>query len=185
VNSGNGGLPTEPLVPLGVIIGAHGVRGELRVKLHNPSSAALDRRNSIILRDGARTSEHRVTARRRHQELLLIALEGCVDRDAAIALRGREVCVPRSQLPALAPGEYYLTDLVGLRAERPDGQSIGDVTAVIPYPTVDAISVRELSTTERAGVLEVPLLAPYLVEVRVADGVIVLDHLEDFAPEKG
>jgi 16S rRNA processing protein RimM len=179
VNGGNGGLATEPLVPLGVIIGAHGVRGELRVKLHNPGSAVLDRRNSVVLRDGDKTSEHRVTARRRHQDLLLIAIEGCADRDAAIALRGREVCVPRSHLPALAPGEYYLTDLVGLRAERADGQSIGTVTAVISYPTVDALSV----LTE-AGVLEVPLLAPYLVEARVADGVVVLDQLEDFAPEK-
>jgi len=179
VTSSNGGLATEPLVPLGVIVGAHGVRGELRVKLYNPSSGVLDRRNSVVLREGPRTSEHRVTARRRHQDLLLVSIEGCADRDAAIALRGREVCVPRSQLPALAPGEYYLNDLPGLRAERADGQSIGTVTAVIPYPTADALSVR----TE-AGVLEVPLLPPYLVEVRVSDGVVVLDHLEDFTPEK-
>jgi 16S rRNA processing protein RimM len=180
VDKSNGGLATEPLVPLGVIVGAHGVRGELRVKLHNPGSAVLDRRSSVVLRQGAQTRGHRVTARRRHQDLLLITLEGCSDRDAAIALRGQEVCVPRSHLPALAPGEYYLTDLVGLRALRTDGQSIGTVAAVIPYPTVDALSVR----TE-AGALEVPLLAPYLVEVRVADGVVVLDHLEDFAPENG
>jgi len=174
------GIATGPLVPLGVVIGAHGVRGELRVKLHNPGSEVLDRRKSIVLRDGAAMTEHRVSARRRHQDMLLITIDGCDDRDAAIALRGREVCVPRDQLPQLAPGEYYLLDLVGLRAQRPDGQGIGNVESVIPYPTVDALRVR----TE-AGVVEVPVLAPYFVEARVADGVIVLDHLEDFAPEKG
>ena len=174
------GIATEPLVPLGVIVGAHGVRGELRIKLHNPSSEVLDRRKSLVLRDGDKTSEHRVTARRRHQDLLLVTLEGCSDRDAAIALRGREVCVPRNQLPQLAPGEHYLVDLVGLQAQRPDGQSIGKVESVIPYPTVDALAVR----TE-AGILEIPVLAPYFVEARVADGIVVLDHLEDFAPEKG
>ena len=126
----NSGVATEPLVPLGVLIGAHGVHGELRVKLHNPDSDVLDRRKSIALRssDGS-TSEHRVTARRRHQDLLLITIEGCSDRDAAIALRGREVCVPRSALPKLPPGEHYLIDLVGLRAQRLDGQSIGTVGA--------------------------------------------------------
>jgi 16S rRNA processing protein RimM len=172
---------TEPLVPLGVVIGAHGVRGELRVKLHNPGSEVLDRRKSLVLRDASgQLSEHRVTARRRHQDLLLVTIEGCEDRDAAIALRGREVCVPRSQLPQLAPGEYYILDLVGLRAQRPDGQSIGSVESVIPYPTIDALAIR----TEE-GLLEVPVLAPYFVEARVADGVVVLDHLEDFTPEKG
>lgn len=175
------GISEEPLVPLGVIVGAHGVRGELRVKLHNPGSEVLDRRKSLVLRAGEALSEHRVTARRRHQDLLLITIEGCADRDAAIALRGREVCVPRSQLPQLAPGEYYVMDLVGLHAQRPDGQSIGKVESVIPYPTVDALAVR----TEAGIVLEIPVLAPYFVEARVADGVIVLDHVEDFAPEKG
>lgn len=172
------GVATEPLVPLGVIVGAHGVRGELRVKLHNPSSEVLDRRKSVVLRHGAETSEHRVSARRRHQDLLLITIDGCTDRDMAIALRGREVCVPRSHLPAPAPGEHYLIDLVGLRAERADGQSVGTVESVIPYPTVDALCVR----TEQ-GIIEVPMLDPYFVEARVADGVVVLAHLEDFEPE--
>lgn len=169
---------TDPLVPLGVVVGAHGVRGEIRVKLHNPSSEVLDRRKSIALRDGASVSEHRVSARRRHQDLLLLTIDGCTDRDAAIALRGREVCVPRSQLPQLAEGDYYLIDLVGLQAQRPDGQSIGTVESVIPYPTVDALCIRTAT-----GVIEIPVLAPYFVAARVADGVVVLDHLEDFAPE--
>lgn len=173
-------IATEPLVALGVVIGAHGVRGELRVKLHNPGSEVLDRRKSIVLREGAATTEHRVTARRRHQDLVLLTIDGCDDRDAAIALRGREVCIPRDQLPQLAPGEYYLLDLVGLRAQRPDGQSIGTVESVIPYPTADALRVRT-----DAGVVEVPVLTPYFIEARVADGVVVLDHLEDFAVEKG
>lgn len=173
-----GFVAAEPLVPLGVIIGAHGVRGELRVKLYNAGSDVLDRRESVVLRDGAALSERAVSARRRHQDLLLLTLEGCANRDAALALRGREVCVPRGALPELAPGEHYLIDLVGLRAERPDGQSIGEVEGVIPYPTVAALRVR----TER-GVLEVPILAPYFVEARVRDGVVVLDELEDFALE--
>jgi len=173
------GVAKEPLVALGVVVGAHGVRGELRVKLYNVDSEVLDRRKSIALRNGERMTEHRVTARRRHQELLLLTIEGCADRDQAIALRGSEVCVPRGHLPELPTGEHYLLDLVGLRAQRPDGQSIGEVQSVIPYPTVDALAVR----TEH-GVLEIPMLAPYFVEARVADGVVVLDHLEDFTPEK-
>jgi 16S rRNA processing protein RimM len=167
----------QQLVPIGVVIGAHGVQGELRVKLHNPASQALDRVRSVMLRapDGAE-HEVRIEARRRHKELLLLTIETCRDRDAALALRGSELCVPRAALPKLAPGEHYLIDLVGLRAQRPNGDEVGVVESVIPYPTVDALCVRNAH-----GIVEVPMLAPYFVEARVAEGFIVIDFIEDLA----
>jgi 16S rRNA processing protein RimM len=167
----------QQLVPIGVVIGAHGVQGELRVKLYNPESEALDRTRSVVLR-ATTGAEHevRIRARRRHKELFLLTLETCSDRDAAIALRGHEVCVPRAALPKLRAGEHYLIDLVGLRAQRPDGAAVGVVESVIPYPTVDALCVRSAQ-----GIVEVPMLAPYFVEARVTEGFIVIDFIEDLA----
>lgn len=171
------GTDAEALVPIGVVIGAHGIAGELRVKLHNPASEALDTARRVFLREGGGAAEQvRVRSRRRHNELVLLTLETCGDRDAALSLRGREVCVPRSALPPLAEGEHYLIDLVGLRAQRPSGEHVGVVEAVIPYPTVDALCIRSADR-----VLEVPMLAPYFVEARVAEGVIVVDQIEDLS----
>jgi 16S rRNA processing protein RimM len=165
------------LVPIGVVVGAHGVQGELRVKLYNPASEALDRIRDVVLRDNAGVNALvRIRARRRHQELFLLTLETCGDRDAAIALRGHEVCVPRTALPKLPAGEHYLIDLIGLRAQRPTGEEVGVVESVIPYPTVDALCVRSAH-----GIVEVPMLAPYFVEARVAEGFIVIDFIEDLA----
>lgn len=174
-------LAPAALVPLGVIIGAHGVRGELRVKLHNPSSDLLATQQVVWLRTGtgrdAQVEKHPVLTRRWHKELLLITIDRCTDRDVAEGMRGTELCVPRSALPVLEADEHYLVDLVGLRAQLPDGQEVGVVEAVIPYPTTNVLCVRSPQS-----VIEVPMLAPYVVETRVADGYVVVDHLGDLIP---
>jgi 16S rRNA processing protein RimM len=184
-------VTSDPLVPLGVIVGAHGVRGELRVKLHNPGSDLLASQRTVTLRrdppgatsegqasSGPLLEQRRVLSRRWHKDLLLLMLERCDDRDTAQAMRGIELCVVRSALPKLDEGEHYLIDLVGLRAQLPSGELVGRVQAVIPYPTAEVLCVR----SER-GLIEVPMFAPYVVETRIADGCVVVDHLDDLVPE--
>jgi len=55
-------------------------------------------------------------------------LEGCDDRDQAARLMGAEIAVRREQLPPLPPGEYYWTDLEGLRVVTREGVELGTVT---------------------------------------------------------
>src|SRR5215211_2670669 len=134
----------KTLVPLGVVVGAHGVRGDLRVKPYNPSSELLLSLTHAFLRPpGAVTDEREVAlvSVRQHSHGLLVTLEECADRDAAQALRGSELCVPREHLPALDEGEHYLIDLVGLEARLADGQLLGEVSDAIEYPAGQALRV--------------------------------------------
>jgi len=103
----------------------------------------------------------------------LVKLHGVDDRNAAEALHGASVSVPRAVLPALEPGEYYLADLVGAKLTGPEGV-VGEVTAVVSHPTVDVVLVRlpDGKTVEQA------LSPPWLSHVDVAARLIVLHSLD-------
>lgn len=170
----------ERLVPLGVVAAAHGVRGEVRVKLWNPDSELFAELDEVFA-SGPSAAPRRtlhIEGLRPHNKGPIVSFAGVRDRAAAEAMRGAELSVPRSMLPMPAPGEFYLFDLAGLEARRPDGTRLGRVRSVLSYPASDVACVE----TE-AGLLEVPLLSPYLVEVRLDDGVIVVDELEDLEPQ--
>jgi 16S rRNA processing protein RimM len=185
--------PTSTLVPLGVVVSAHGVRGELRVKLLNPASELIESLDHVWLRRaGDPTRRVSVRGVHRHQSaLLLVTLPDCHDRDAAEALRGTELCVPRAELPELAQGEVYLVDLLGLEARLPDGSTVGVVEDTIEYPASQVLRVRLRARSdgahdqrERGGVIEVPLFSPYFVEVQLEARAVIIDHLEDLEVER-
>jgi 16S rRNA processing protein RimM len=83
------------------------------------------------------------------------------------------VSVPRSVLPPLEPGEYYLIDLVGAKVIGPDGE-VGEVSGIVSHPTVDVIVVR-LPNGKSA---EQPLSSPWLASVDVAAREVVLNSLD-------
>lgn len=173
--SGPGGEPAaRDLVPLGVVVAPHGVQGEVAVKLHNPASTLLESRRALWLRDASGVRRVSVRAAHRHKQGLRVALAGCDTRDAAEALRRAELCVTRQELPRLADGEAYLVDLVGLEARTPAGERVGVVEDAVAYPAATVLRVQCAD-----GVREVPAFAPYLVEARPSDGIVVVDRIED------
>jgi 16S rRNA processing protein RimM len=117
-----------------------------------------------------------VAAGRAHGKILVARLEGCDDRDAAEALVGYEIQVPRSRLPDdLAPGEYYWADLVGLRVETLGGVELGRIARLFETGANDVIVVE--GKRER--------LLPYVWqqvvrEVDLGAGVMRVDWDPDF-----
>jgi 16S rRNA processing protein RimM len=171
---------SDPLVVLGVVVRPHGVHGDLRVKLHNPDSVLLFRADRLSFRSGQAVRQARLTSARPHQKgLALVHIEGCNSRELAESFRSAEVCVPRSSLPELPDDQYYLVDLVGLRAVGRDGSEVGEVERVLVYPASSALRIR----SER-GACELPLLEPYLVRVELEAGRVVIDGLEDLEWER-
>jgi 16S rRNA processing protein RimM len=168
----------DALVPLGVVGRPHGVRGEVRVHVYNPESGLLREIAAVLARpaDGASAPrELRILrARRGSKGALVMSLDGVDDVPGAVALRGAELCVRRSELPPVEDGEWYHVDLVGLRVMRPDGAPVGEVIEVVPYPTVDCIAV-----SNGEGVREVPMREPWLVSVDLAAGAVIVGDLED------
>jgi 16S rRNA processing protein RimM len=162
------------LIEVGTVARAHGVRGEVRVRLHWPSSDALDSVKQVWLqkRDEA-PRPYEVLGRRRVPKAVLLRLAGVDDRDAADHLRGVSVSVPRDALEELAEGEYYLCDLVGARVVGPDGP-VGTVLEVRVHPSVDSIIVQGPD----GKLLEQPLVSAFVETVDAGEGVVVLSTLD-------
>jgi 16S rRNA processing protein RimM len=117
-------------VEIGVVARPHGVRGELRVALHNPESTALDESEVVFVGD----REHEVeSARPVTGGAYLLRLAGITDRDQAEALRGQPVAVARDDVE-LGDDEVLLVDLVGCRVELADGTSWGVIAGIEPGP---------------------------------------------------
>lgn len=169
----------ERELSLGVVMGTHGVRGELRVKLHNPDSELLFELEAVQLRAAGEVRTCEIESVRPGSKGLLVALAGVDTMEQAQALHGAELWVARSQLPELPDGEFYFFDLEGLSVLDPTGAARGSVERVQEYPAANVLRVR----TEK-GVLEVPMREPYLVSIDLDAGQVVVDQLEDLELER-
>lgn len=128
---------TAKRVALAAVAGAHGIKGEVRLKLFADSVESLSRHSRVYvggrelavrdIRDGGKTA--------------IARLEGISDRSAAEALRGELVEVDRADLAPLEEGEYYHADLVGLPCIDEGGKQIGRVVAVENFGAGDLLEV--------------------------------------------
>jgi 16S rRNA processing protein RimM len=116
------------MVTLAAVAGAHGINGEVKLKFFTDDLSPYRSFNG-----GA---------------LTLTSLRGPIarfaevpDRTAAERLRGTALTIPRSALPALAEGEYYHADLIGLPCVTPAGAPLGEVAAIENFGAGDVIEI--------------------------------------------
>ncbi|HXC56512.1 MAG TPA: ribosome maturation factor RimM [Rhizomicrobium sp.] len=128
-------------VLLAAVIGAQGLKGEVRVKTFTAAPEALADYGALHSRDGRRFTVTAARGTRPDEAVLTLAEVG--DRAAAEALKGTELFVPRAALPAPAADEFYHADLVGLRAEDVEDRVIGTVKAVHNYGASDVIEIAQ------------------------------------------
>lgn len=150
-------------VTLAAITGAHGVTGEVRLKLFGEGLEALANYKSF--NDGSLI----LTKLRDDGKGGAIARFAEVpDRTAAERLRGTALTVPRSAMPPLGEGEYYHADLIGLAAVSPDGEALGTVASVENFGAGDVLEIA-LSDGKRAMV---PMTADAVPEWNAERAVI-------------
>lgn len=127
---------SERRIALAAVAGAHGVNGEVRLKLFSDSVESLAVHDKLIV---GGTERRLLTIRA--GKMPVARFEAITDRAGAEALRGSLVEIDRSALPPLAEGEFYHADLMGLRAEAPDGTLVGTVVAVENYGAGDLLEI--------------------------------------------
>lgn len=167
---------TERRVLLGRIVGAFGVRGELKLESFTEPKAAIFRYQPWTLRDAQGRERALQGARGRETPKGVVAtLPEVADRDAAEALRGTEVWAPRSALPPAKDGEYYWIDLEGLRVANTEGVEFGRVSHLFSTGANDVLVVQ--GERERM----IPFAMPdYIVSIDFDAGLIVVDWDADF-----
>lgn len=127
----------EKTVTLAAVAGAHGVTGEVRLKLFTESVDSLKRHKSY--NGGALT----LKSVRAHKGGAIARFAEINDRNAAEALRSTLLTVLRSELPALADGEYYHSDLIGLRCVSTEGEDLGTCISVENFGAGDIFEIEK------------------------------------------
>lgn len=154
---------------LGVVIGAQGIRGEVKVKTFTAEPEALG--DYGPLQDASATKTYPLKVLRLSKGDVVIArIKGVEDRNAAEALKGTELYVQRSALPQAGDGEFYFADLVGLTAMM-SGRVLGRVTAVHNYGAGDMLEVK----TDSGRSAMVPFTDDAVPDVSLAAGTVTVE----------
>jgi 16S rRNA processing protein RimM len=136
-------------VEIGEILGAHGVRGEVRLRSFAQTPADIKGYSPLLGPDGDTT--YAVSALRgigTGQDVFIATIAGISSREAAQALAATRLYVARDSLPPRSHEEYLRADLVGCRVSGGDGRLIGEVVAVQDFGAGDLIEIRRGSRTE-------------------------------------
>lgn len=132
--------PAKGLVLLGRFGAAHGVRGEIRLQSFTAEPQAIASYAPLTDKSGARQFTL-LSTRPQGKDMLVARVSGVADRAGAEALNGVELYLPREKLPATEEDEFYIADLVGLRAETRAGAEIGTIIAVRNFGAGDVLEV--------------------------------------------
>lgn len=167
------------LIPIGKVMGPHGIRGQLRIIPYSGDSASITSLRSVLLRapSGLYDSYELVRAVE-HKKQVLVTLKGFDNINQVLSLVGREVFIRRDQFPRLPEGEYYWCDLIGLVVQTEGGETLGELTDIFETGSNDVYVVtagaREIliPATEEV-VMNVDLDAGRMI-VRPPDGLLDL-----------
>lgn len=163
----------EPVL-LGKIIATHGVKGQLRVFLFSGDFSSIAGIDSIMLKGPNRGMDtFEVAAAALHGKKVLLTLKNFDNINQVLHLVGRELYVRRGQLPELPEGEYYWSDLMGLRVVTDRGETLGTLTEIIATGSNDVYVVKG---NDREYLI--PALEDVVLEVNLDDGVMKVSPLE-------
>lgn len=133
------------LIPLGIISGAHGIRGQVKIRsftadpgnitAYGPLQDASGRIYAITVTGGTNDS-------------LIASIEGVATRSEAEALRNTELLIARNALPETGKNEYYHEDLTGLNVVTAEGKAYGTIAAVHNFGAGDILAIRKASGEE-------------------------------------
>ncbi len=165
-------MSKDKRVCVGVIVGVHGIKGEVKVKSFTEVDTNVDKYGPVEDKSGSKHFDIKVVGH--SKELLRVKIKGVDDRTVAEGLKGTEFYVSRDVLPDPEDDEYYLDDLIGLKVMlKSDGTEAGVVSGVYNFGAGDIIEVKD-----NAGHSEMlPFTKVYVPEVNIKDGYIIVESV--------
>ena len=163
------------LVEIGRVVRPHGLQGFLKVSSFLADAAFLqDAGEAYVGRRGREPRRLRIQkVVLSNARFFLLKLEGVEDRNAAAALAGEGIFVVSDRLEALAEGEFYWRDLIGLQVETEEGERLGEIRAVFPTGSND---VYVCGGGQRE--ILIPAIAEVIRKVDVPRGVMIVRLLK-------
>lgn len=176
----------EDLVPVGRILDAWGIKGGLKVQAYSADADALFGAKRWYLKStGPKPGQVTLAVRsvREQGEGIVATAEGVDDRNAAEALRGHEIYIPRSDFPRTPDGEYYWVDLIGLQVFNRDGDTLGRVIGLIDTGPHCVLRILPPGVAEPAKPDQerlIPFVGAFVDDVSLESGRITVDWGLDY-----
>lgn len=170
----------DRLVLLGIVVRAHGIQGEVSIRVEDTDLGdELVRSDRLwVETEGVPRIERIVESARRTAKGINLKFEGIADRDDAQKLRGTRLFQWRSKFVTVAADEMFTGDLLGLEAWTLEGKRLGKVESL---GGAGEVLILEIPTA--SGELQVPLAKPFIHEICLEEGKIVLTPPVEFADE--
>lgn len=156
----------EAMVCVAQVATAHGVGGALRLRCFTEAPESVAAYGPLCDEQGRELFTVRIVGQAKGG--VIVKVEGIEDRDAALALRGMRLYVPRARLPEPEADEFYHEDLIGLAVQDAEGRPIGRVAAVFNFGAGDILEIE--ATDGRRDLL--PFTRETVPEVDVAGGFV-------------
>ena len=144
-------------IKIGKIVNTVSLKGEVKVYNYSDSIEIYETIESIYVEDRLTVIENV----RAQKNMVILKLEGADDRNAAEALRGKELYITEDDLPELPEGQYYVRDLIGMSVTEEDGNLLGHVTDVLQNTAQDIFEVE----SENGKKLLIPKVDQFVLDI--------------------
>lgn len=158
---------------IGIIVGTHGIKGELKVK----SDSSFNRFGSgsnLILKKNNEIIEITINTHRKHKDYDLITFDGLTNINDVLKYLGYEVYIDVEGLDELNENEFYFDDLIGLDAYNVSGELIGTVIDINEVPQGVLLEIRKIDKT----VTLIPFVDEFIKKVNIDDRKIIISPIE-------
>jgi len=183
-------LAVNNMVVMGRIVAPYGVFGWLKIVPDTEAFDGLFDYDNWWLGKGDDWREMVVETAKVHNDVIVVKLKGIDDRDAALACKGKQIAVPRSQLPEAEENEYYWSDLIGVRVKNLQEIDFGlivdvfetganDVLVLKP-DLVEAVAATQDTLKEKQQERLLPFTAAVVLEVDIKAKTMLVDWDADF-----
>jgi 16S rRNA processing protein RimM len=159
-------------IAVGEIVGAFGIRGELKALPATDFPERFTQTQTLYLGDAH--TPHTVESARQHQRLVLLKLQGVDDMTTAQRLRGTTLWIPAAERMPLDADQFYLHDVVGLRVEHVNGQPLGKVVDFITGGGNDLFVIRAVPSGRE---VLLPAVREFVRELDIPAGVLRVDPI--------
>lgn len=172
--------PSDDLVFVAAIAGAHGIKGECKLKSFTQHPEAVFEYGPLLDDQGkvAFTPQRWRPAK----DAFIVSFKETMTRETAQAARGTKLFIPRTALPALEEDEFYHSDLIGLKVQGLDGSPMGKVRAVHDFGSGDILEI--VDSPDRRGAWMIPFTREQVPHVSIADKLVTIDPLEEIEGDK-
>lgn len=179
----------QELTVMGRIVAPYGVLGWVKVVPDTEVLDGLKAYKNWWIGKAPQWQEYQLKKLKIHNDVLVVKLDGVDDRDVAFSLKGKQIAVPKSELPETEPDEFYWADLIGLTVKNQQDVCFGKVADVMATGANDVLVVKPLKEEKLQGDLKapieererlIPFIADVITQVDTAAQLLLVDWDQDY-----